>query len=124
VATVSEPWLLIPFMYTLKQEGVAAEYGHRIMVKAIEDFCRELPRGSEDYPEEIRNLALRLYAKATPDGATYFLDKNPRYHLIVDDLFRPFPDSRLRHAELAGRMGDRGAVSAEAVKKIRWRSGG
>jgi hypothetical protein len=94
IATASEPWLLLPYLYTLRRDGAVAEYGYRIMVKAIEDFCRELPNGRDDYLEEIRDLALRLYGKATPDGATYFLDKTPRYHLIVEELFRLFPEGK------------------------------
>jgi hypothetical protein len=94
IATLSEPWLLLPYLYTLREEGVVAEYGHGAMAKAIQDFCRELPRGSADYLDEIRDMVLRLYAKASPPGATYFLDKTPRYHLIVDELFRLFPDGR------------------------------
>jgi hypothetical protein len=44
--------------------------------------------------EEIRDLILRLYSKASHADATYFLDKTPRYHLIVEDLFRLFPEGK------------------------------
>ena len=60
------------------------------MVQAVEDFCREL--GIDDYFEEMRTFALRLYAKATNGAARYFLDKTPRYHLVVDEVIRLFPE--------------------------------
>jgi hypothetical protein len=41
VATASEPWILIPYLYTLRENGVYAEYGHRMMVRAVEDFCED-----------------------------------------------------------------------------------
>ena len=43
VATVSEPWVLIPQVYALRRRGVVAEYTHPLMVDAIEDFCETLP---------------------------------------------------------------------------------
>ena len=64
------------------------------MVKAVEDFCRTLPNGKSDYLGELRELTLRLYAKASKNGSRYFLDKTPRYHLVVEDVIRLFPDGK------------------------------
>jgi hypothetical protein len=86
IATTSEPWILLPYLYTLRDSGIYAEYNHRSMILAIEDFCEMLPGGREDYIAEIRELALRLYDKACPDGTRYFLDKTPRYHLVSDEI--------------------------------------
>lgn len=94
VATVSEPWVLLPYLYTLRERGVYAEYNHRALVQAVEDLCEALPGGREDYVAEIREFALRLYGRASPDGARYFLDKTPRYHLISDEIFAAFPDGK------------------------------
>jgi hypothetical protein len=95
VATVSEPWLLIPFLYTLRRNGVVAEYTHSLAVDAIEDFCRVLPNGVEDYRAELRRFAARLYAKAAGEGsARYFLDKTPPYFFVIDDVLALFPYAR------------------------------
>lgn len=94
VATTSEPWLLLPYMYTLREVGAVAEYGHVLQVRAVRDFADELPGGTGDYLEGIRELALGLYSRAAREGERYFLDKTPRYHLIVDDLLRLFPDGK------------------------------
>ncbi len=48
VATVSEPWLLLPLASTLRRTGVDGGYLHPLTVDAIEDFCAQLPGGSED----------------------------------------------------------------------------
>ncbi len=99
VATVSEPWLLLPYAYALRSEGINAEYFHPLMVSAIGDFCRQLPDGVEDYRHEIRELALRLYEKAA-DGssghgeARYFLDKSPSYYLVAEEIMRLFPEGK------------------------------
>jgi hypothetical protein len=94
VSTVSEPWLLLPHAYTLRRRGVDAEYVHPLLVTAIEDFCRELPRGEEDYVVELRRFILRLYAKAAEDGAAYFVDKSPPYCLIAEEIISIFPEAK------------------------------
>jgi Sulfotransferase family len=94
VATTSEPWLLLPYAYSLRHQGVDAEYLHPLMVTAIEDFCKELPRADEDYLSELRRFALRLYEKAAGDGARYFLDKSPPYCLIANEIIRLFPEGK------------------------------
>ena len=94
VATTSEPWLLLPYAYTLRPQGVDAEYVHPLMVAAIEDFCKELPRGEEDYLAELRRFSLDLYEKAAGEGATHFLDKSPPYCLVAEEIMRLFPEAK------------------------------
>ena len=93
VATVSEPWLLLPYLYTLRETGVTAEYTHWLMARAVHDFCRELPGGANDYHEEIRDLVLRLYERAA-NGARYFLDKSPPYYFIAAEIMELFPEGK------------------------------
>jgi len=94
IATASEPWLLLPLLYSLKADGARTDYGHRLAVTGIEDLCALLPKGKEDYLAEIRETALRLYAKAAKREVRYFLDKTPRYHLIAREIISLFPDAK------------------------------
>ena len=94
VATASEPWLLLPLMYALREEGSYAEYGHRLAVEAVGDFCTQLPGGRSDYLASVRKMALDLYGRASAGEASYFVDKTPRYHLIVDEIMEAFPEGR------------------------------
>jgi hypothetical protein len=93
IATVSEPWLLLPHAYTLRPRGVDAEYVHPLLVTAIEDFCDQLPGGGEEYREQIRRFTLELYERAA-GGATYFLDKSPPYCLIAEEIIGIFPEAK------------------------------
>jgi hypothetical protein len=93
IATVSEPWLLLPHAYTLRPRGVDAEYVHPLLVAAIEDFCEQLPGGREEYRERMRHFALELYEGAAGD-ATYFLDKSPPYCLIAEEIVAIFPEAK------------------------------
>jgi hypothetical protein len=56
VATTSEPWLLLPYLYTLRDHGVYAEYSHSTMVTAIRELCSSFPSGEKDYLDEVRRL--------------------------------------------------------------------
>ncbi len=94
VATVPEPWLLLPYAYALRRQGIDSEYLHPLMVDAIEDFCERLPRGTEDYFAEVREFVLRLYRKATDERASHFIDKSPAYCLIAEDIMRVFPEGK------------------------------
>jgi hypothetical protein len=101
VATVSEPWLLLPYLYSLREQGVAAEYAHPLMSRAVRDFCETLPHGVEDYRAELRNFALRLYEKAaiakmssSDTAARYFLDKSPPYYFVAEEVMQLFPEGR------------------------------
>jgi hypothetical protein len=94
VATVSEPWLLLPYLYALRDRGVVAEYTHPLMARAVRDFCDTLPDGVEDYRAELRAFALRLYEKGAPAGSRYFVDKSPPYYLIAQDIMSLFPEGK------------------------------
>ena len=95
IASVSEPWLLLPPAYALKKKGSSAEYSHLIANIALQDFIRELPNGEDDYLSAIGGAATELYRKAAKDKeASYFLDKTPRYALIADDVLKMFPDGK------------------------------
>jgi hypothetical protein len=94
IATVSEPWLLIPFVYAFRAHGVYAEYEHSILVRAMEDFCAELPNGRKTFQAEVRQLVTRLYEYNFEPQHRYFLDKTPPYFLIVDEIFELFPEAK------------------------------
>ncbi|MGA2455492.1 MAG: sulfotransferase [Solirubrobacteraceae bacterium] len=94
VATVSEPWLVLPYAYTLRRHGVSAEYQHPLMVDAITDFCSELPAMEEDYRSALRECILGLYEKAASSEARYFLDKSPPYCLVSEEIMSLFPEAK------------------------------
>lgn len=94
IATVPEPWVLLPLLYATRRSGVYAEYEHSTLVSAMEDFRDSLPRGAEDYKEELRRFVLGLYQRHAEPQHRYFLDKTPPYFLIVKELFEYFPDAK------------------------------
>jgi len=94
VATASEPWILLPFLYARRKNGVYAEYGHRTAIKAFEDFTAGLSGGEDEYLRAVEDLALRLYRDRAGPKARYFIDKTPRYHVVSADVVRTFQTGR------------------------------
>ena len=93
IATASEPWILLPLLYSLRPEGTLAEYDHASAVTAISEFAdSSLPRGVDGYRRELAECASRMYRQAG-GGKAFFLDKTPRYHLIASEVLALFPDS-------------------------------
>ena len=94
IHTVSEPHILLPLLYSTNANGTYTEYGHNVCAAAINDFCQELPHKQDDYRAAIRNFAMELYSKVTPEDGRYFLDKTPRYSLVADQIPLIFPDGK------------------------------
>jgi hypothetical protein len=94
IQTVGEPWLAIPFVYALREKGVSSEYIHVSMAQGFGEFVSKLPNGRADYFREVRGLLERLQQKISMPGKTWFLDKTPRYHLVLDELAQIFPEAR------------------------------
>ena len=95
ISTSAEPWLLLPHAYALRESGIATEYTQPVAARAIREFIGGLPGGEDDYWRSLRAFVLDLYTKAADPGTTYFLDKTPRYHFILPEIDRLFPDARL-----------------------------
>ncbi|MCA9935154.1 MAG: sulfotransferase [Ardenticatenaceae bacterium] len=95
IATVSESHLLLPFLYSLREQGVFSEYNHAFTAWAIQEFCRNLPGGTAAYLAEIRDMALRLYGRAAGENVTYFVDKAAAYHQIAEEVIQMFPEARV-----------------------------
>jgi hypothetical protein len=71
-----------------------AVYEHDKQVCAIRDLCKTLPGKEDDYLEQIETLAKSVYMKASGGEGRYFVDKTPRYHLIVEEIIKTFPDAK------------------------------
>ena len=95
ISTVAEPWILLPFVYALREQGAVADYSHYWASVALNDFVSEFPNGKLDYYSIIREVVLKFYVKATKNkDSKYFLDKTPRYTLIADEVINMFPDGK------------------------------
>ena len=100
IASSAEPWLMLPLWAMREPTAGSAVYSHYTAATAINDFIEQIPDGEHRFDSAMREFALSLY-DASAQGRRYFLDKTPRYYLLIPQLQRLFPDARfvflLRH---------------------------
>ncbi|GMT45767.1 MAG: hypothetical protein IEMM0006_1599 [bacterium] len=94
IASASEPWILLPFLYARKQTGILAEYSHNVAYLAINDFINNLPNKEVDYYKELEGFVSSLYAKYCINNEKYFLDKTPPYLYIIPEIIKTFPNAK------------------------------
>ena len=94
ITTAAEPWLLLPLFSSMRSEGIYTNYDQNAVVDAVKDFYENMEGGRDAFQDELRALALRLYARRAGENSRYFLDKTPRYHLIVDEILEVFPKGK------------------------------
>jgi len=94
ISTHAEPWLLLPLAYSLRKTGIYAEYNHSNAVKGITAFTDSLPNQAYDYYFELGKMVRSLYSKLADNKSVYFLDKTPRYYLILPEIQEMFPDAK------------------------------
>jgi hypothetical protein len=94
IATTTEPWILIPFIYALRRTGVSAEYGHEGLAKAVGEFVDQSV-GMDGFRQLVRDWVTDMYAAASGGSAVYFLDKTPHYALIAEEVSAIFEGAKL-----------------------------
>lgn len=94
IASLAEPWILLPLFYAQKTSGNYTEYNQAWSKEAVSDFIEAFPKGSTDYQEALRAFVLGLYSKHCLNEESYFLDKTPRYYLIIKEIAETFPDAK------------------------------
>lgn len=94
IASTSEPWILLPQIYSLKNNGTLSDYGSLPASRGINDLINNLPKKKSDYNNSLQKFILDLYGKLSKNGEQYFLDKTPRYYKIIDEIVEVFPNAK------------------------------
>jgi Sulfotransferase family len=95
VHSLSEPWIMLHPIYALKDSGVSAEFDSKPARFALGTFLKEIPLGLRAYQDGLNHMFMDLYSNAMKStAAAYFLDKTPRYYLIIRELAEIFPDAK------------------------------
>lgn len=94
IGGTAEPWILLPLVYMKRHQGIISEYSSRLSSKATNDLLNDLKNGEELFYKQIKNFADGLYNKVLKKNEVYFLDKTPRYYLIIDELYKIYPNAK------------------------------
>ena len=93
IKTAAEPWWLLPLLKYKSNQGYES-YNKRIASKAIQDFDAYFNKETgSSLDNEIAKMVQEVYCLLAPDGG-YFLDKTPRYYLIVERIKRTISTSK------------------------------
>ncbi len=93
VASTAEPWIMLPFWGMRQVSAGRAVYFHHTAANAINDFIGNIADGEAAYARAVGDFARPLYTVAAA-GKSVFLDKTPRYYLMLPLLRRALPDAR------------------------------
>jgi hypothetical protein len=94
IDSAAEPWILLPFVNTIKEKGILAKYNHNTCYNAFQDFISNIG-GRQAYFSEIRKFTLNLYMNLSKKSKSeYFIDKTPRYYLIIPEISKIFPNAK------------------------------
>jgi tetratricopeptide (TPR) repeat protein len=95
IYTTAEPWIMLHPLYALKEKGLSAEFDSNLARQGLEDFTSQVPEGKDLYIEALRQMGGKLYDRVLAvSGKQIFLDKTPRYYLIIPELKKIFPEAK------------------------------
>ena len=94
VSTAPEPWILLPFSYASKLKKAESEFGSDLAAESINDFLALLPDGKSEYYIYLRDFFLKIYTSISDNHSVYFVDKTPRYYLIIPEIAKIFPEAK------------------------------
>ncbi len=93
VGTVSEPWLLLPFLGFNNTDLSKASYNSNLALSGINDFKSKI--GSIGFDKDLSQFLLNQYAKVLKANETMVLDKTPRYYEILNEIIEYFPNCKI-----------------------------
>ena len=95
VATDSEGWILLPLFYATKEETDKTEYCGWLAKNGLTEFLDRIPNGEIKYKKYIADIVTQLFSEMSHNNEKYYLEKTPRYHLIVNEIIESFPDAKI-----------------------------
>ncbi|MGB5706786.1 MAG: sulfotransferase [Arenicellales bacterium] len=94
IASIPEPWILLPAVYQTRLVGQLSEFNHITCRAALKDMIEHLDNGEETYYQYLAGFVMQIYSDLCKNNELYFLDKTPRYYLIIPEIARMFPDAK------------------------------
>lgn len=95
IQTSAETWLMLHPVYGLRKRGIQANYNANWAATGVTEFLDNYADGRETYIDGIRSFAETIYGRVLEKhGKTIFLDKTPRYTMIIDELHELFPEAK------------------------------
>lgn len=92
VDTSAEPWICLPVCYIGREKGTISLYSNKSLSKAYNSIIDKIT--IEGINKAKQKFILDIYSQMSGQKTMFFLDKTPRYYLIIDELFKIFPKAK------------------------------
>lgn len=93
ITSAPESWQMLSLIHTYKKTNNSDGYNPKQTSINFLDYLNNIDHGLDIFKQQIKDLALKLYAYNT-NGDCYFLDKTPRYYHIINELYELFPQAK------------------------------
>lgn len=93
VGTLSEPWLLLPFLGFTQSNLNKSKYNSKLAKEGVNDFKKKI--GSNEFDKDLATFLLKQYTKVLKGNESMVLDKTPRYYEILDEILDFFPNCKI-----------------------------
>lgn len=95
IDTVSEPWIMLHPLFAMKQRQITTPFEAQLAEMALQDFVGHFPENIELFFNAVRNYAMTFYGRSLElSKKSFFLDKTPRYYMIIPELIKCFPNAK------------------------------
>ncbi|REL36561.1 sulfotransferase family protein [Thalassotalea euphylliae] len=95
ISSTPEPWILLPLVNMLKPDAGVAKYSHATSANAINRFANKVNiKVAGNFNSQLATFVQGLYTSAANEDTKYFVDKTPRYFLIIDEIVELFPNAK------------------------------
>lgn len=95
IESSAETWLMLHPVFGNREHGIETAYGANWALLARNDFLENYTDGMSVYDEAVRAWAKTFYDAALEhSGGKIFIDKTPRYAMIIPELLQLFPKAR------------------------------
>ena len=95
IQTSAETWLMLHPIYGLRKRGIKTDYNAKWAVTGVTEFLENYADGKDTYLAGIRSFAATVYGRVLEKhGKRLFLDKTPRYTMIIEELHELFPAAK------------------------------
>lgn len=92
IVSTGEPSILLPIFFSFRERGIVSIYGHKKNFGGVKEIIEEIDFDAIK-KKFIMNIYMQISQKLSKD-AVYFLDKTPRYWLIINEIIQLFPEAK------------------------------
>lgn len=95
IESTGEPWVALPILSSYDEESIESLYDQKVLNSARGALIKELEVNDKLYHDAEISYLHSIYASICNNiEAPFYLDKTPRYSLVVEELYQRLPNAK------------------------------